>query len=155
MMRHFSLLNPLHPEKPERIKAIVDMLKEKGLWQRCNELGSRHATDEELLMCHENAYIQRIKSLADKSKEELIELTRNPNYVYFHSETFECATLATGCLLQVVDQVCSGKSTNGVAICRPPGHHAYPDSCSGFCIFNSIAIAARYAQNKYSSRVRK
>lgn len=41
------------------------------------------------------------------------------------------------------------KYLNGVSVCRPPGHHAHPDSCSGFCFFNSIAIAAKYAQNKY------
>lgn len=47
------------------------------------------------------------------------------------------------------------KHLNGVAVCRPPGHHAFCDTCSGFCFFNSIAVAVRYAQKKYASSVKR
>ena len=83
--------------------------------------------------------------------EELLADSVNPHSVYYHWETFECASLATGCLLNVLDDVCTNKSSNGFGVIRPPGHHANGDSCSGFCFFNSVAIAARYAQQKYES----
>ena len=104
--------------------------------------------------------------------EELIQLSQNKNSVYYHWETYECACLATGCLLQVVDDVCNKKvawkclnenlffniinfnlfkSNNGIGIVRPPGHHANAHSSSGFCFFNSIAVAAKYAQAKYET----
>lgn len=92
--------------------------------------------------------------LKSKSINELEEMSRNMNSVYFNKKTFECATLATGSLLSVVDNVCSKKYVNGVAVIRPPGHHANSQTCSGFCFFNSVAVASRYAQKKYRS-VRK
>lgn len=107
MMLHYNLLDPHHPERPERIKSILNMLKEKKLYQRCGQIPSRHATDEELFLCHEQNYIERLKTLKDKSNSELMELSRNRDSVYYNSDTYECASLATGCVLKVVDEVCS------------------------------------------------
>ncbi|CAF0704332.1 unnamed protein product [Brachionus calyciflorus] len=151
MMQHYNLIQSQHPERPDRIKRILEALKEKGIYNRCDELKSRHATENEIELCHSKSYIQEIKSLRDKSEEELKQLSKNPDSVFFHSSTFDCASLATGCLLQIVDQVCTNKCLNGVGVIRPPGHHAYSESCSGFCFFNSIAVAARYAQKTYSN----
>lgn len=117
----------------------------------CGKVKSRHATDDELTLCHPQAYINELRQLKHKSISELEEMSRNMNSVYFNSKTFECATLATGSLLSVVDGVCSKKYTNGVAVVRPPGHHANSNSCSGFCFFNSVAVACRYAQKNYKS----
>ncbi|KAK6175214.1 hypothetical protein SNE40_013722 [Patella caerulea] len=64
-------------------------------------------------------------------------------------KSYECALLSAGSVLNVVDTVLSGQAQNGVAINRPPGHHAERDTCMGFCFFNNVAIAAKYAQNKY------
>lgn len=76
----------------------------------------------------------------------------NKDSLYYHWDTYESASLAAGCLLQVVDAVCSKQYSNGVAIVRPPGHHAFAEKASGFCFFNNIALAARYAQEKYRKR---
>jgi acetoin utilization deacetylase AcuC-like enzyme len=52
------------------------------------------------------------------------------------------------------DYFCSGQTRNGVAVVRPPGHHAMADHASGFCIFNNVAIAAKYVQSKFvNSRI--
>nr|QDF21420.1 histone deacetylase 6 isoform X2 [Brachionus koreanus] len=150
MMKHFNLIQLDHPEKPDRIKRILETLKEKKLYYRCKELKSRYATDQEINLCHSLNYIEKIKSVKFKSETELKDLSINNYSVFFNSSTFDCAMLATGCLLQVVDEVCSNRSLNGVGIIRPPGHHAYYKSCSGFCFFNSVAIGAKYAQKKYN-----
>jgi histone deacetylase 6 len=121
----------------------------------CEELPSRKATDAELMLCHTQKYIEELKEYKSKSMEELIECSKNVHSVYYHWDTFECATLATGCLLNVLDNVCTNKSSNGVGVIRPPGHHAYADSSSGFCFFNSVAVAARYAQKTYPEAIKK
>jgi len=146
-------LHPLrnHPENPERIKRIKSKLKDHGLYELCSELPSRKATKQELQLCHPVDYIEKIQAYKSKSTEELTEASKNNDSVYYHWETYECASLATGCLLSIVDDVCTNKSNNGFGIIRPPGHHANADSCSGFCFFNSIGIAAKYAQQTYPS----
>ena len=105
---------------------------------------ARFALDHELELTHDMTYVNSLKTLKSKNKEELIEMSKNPDSVYFHFDTFECAKLATGSVLSVVDAVCSNKFTNGVAICRPPGHHANSNSCSGFCFFNTVAVSKNY-----------
>jgi acetoin utilization deacetylase AcuC-like enzyme len=105
----FFFKQRIHPERPERIIRIINTLKEKNLYQRCKVLNSRYAIDQELELCHKKNYIEYLRKLKSKSKNELIEMTNNPDSVYFHWETFECALLATGCLLSVVDEVCSKK----------------------------------------------
>uniref|UniRef100_A0A670Y9C9 Histone deacetylase 10 n=1 Tax=Pseudonaja textilis TaxID=8673 RepID=A0A670Y9C9_PSETE len=63
--------------------------------------------------------------------------------------TYRCAKLAVGATLQLVDAVLSGKARNGLTLIRPPGHHSQRSAANGFCIFNNVAIAAKYAQRKY------
>ncbi|XP_026682416.1 histone deacetylase 6-like, partial [Diaphorina citri] len=71
-----------------------------------------------------------------------------------HPSTRESAYLAAGCLLEVVDSVLNGESAHGVAIIRPPGHHAEQDEPCGFCIFNNVSVAAKYALDNHGlSRV--
>jgi len=94
-----------------------------------------------LELTHDLGYVNSLKTLKSKTREELIQLSKNPDSVYFHFDTFECAKLAAGSVLSVVDAVCTNKFSNGVAISRPPGHHANSNACSGFCFFNSIAVS--------------
>lgn len=77
--------------------------------------------------------------------DELQNVADAYNSVYFHPKTFECASVAAGSVLQVVDVVLNGCARSGVCVVRPPGHHAESDLPHGFCIFNNAAIAANYA----------
>ena len=107
MMLHYNLAEPGHPEQPDRIKRIMAALKEKNLFQQCTSIESRYATEDEITLCHTKEYIDSLKELKKKTNEELIKMSNNLNSVYFNSETYECALLAAGCLLNVTDQVCS------------------------------------------------
>ena len=108
------------------------------------------ATEEELLLAHEKDYINVIKETSVSDATKLSGKASTFNSVYLHTDTWFSARVAAGTLLQVVDNVLTNKSQSGIAIIRPPGHHADPDSASGFCFFNNTAIAAKYAIKNYN-----
>jgi histone deacetylase 6 len=87
----------------------MDTLRGTGVYERCEKLKSREATLDELKLCHSEDYINSIKELENKTRDELYDLSLNPHSVYYHSKTFVSACLATGCLLEVVDAVCFKK----------------------------------------------
>ncbi|XP_062700271.1 histone deacetylase 6 isoform X2 [Aedes albopictus] len=132
-----------HPEQPERIAKIYTRHEEYKLLSRMKRLKPRHATTTELCMVHSRQHVNVIRRTVER--EEMKQVADQFNSVYFHPKTFECATLAAGSVLQVVDEVLNGQSRSGVCIVRPPGHHAESDMPHGFCIFNNVAIAAQYA----------
>uniref|UniRef100_A0A0R3W2I3 Hist_deacetyl domain-containing protein n=1 Tax=Taenia asiatica TaxID=60517 RepID=A0A0R3W2I3_TAEAS len=66
-----------------------------------------------------------------------------------YEHTYDSASLAAGSLLSVVDDICGGEALHGVAVVRPPGHHAEYDRCMGFCFFNNVALAVRHAQESH------
>ncbi|XP_041652369.1 polyamine deacetylase HDAC10 isoform X2 [Cheilinus undulatus] len=81
--------------------------------------------------------------------EDLKEFTMQYGDVYFHPNIYNCAKLAVGAALQLVDSVMTGKVRNGMALVRPPGHHSMRNAANGFCVFNNVAIAAQYAKQTY------
>nr|XP_031839084.1 histone deacetylase 6 isoform X2 [Nomia melanderi] len=145
MLKHCDISDDTHPEKPNRIISIYKKFQEYNILDRCYVQQGRSATMEELLLAHSKDYIDRIKSTANTKAKELKKLASSFNSIYLHSETWTSARVSTGSLLQVVNSVLNGESQCGVAIIRPPGHHAEEDMPCGFCIFNNIAIAAKYA----------
>ncbi|KZC13630.1 Histone deacetylase 6, partial [Dufourea novaeangliae] len=145
MLKHSDISDDTHPEKPNRISGIYKRFKEYNILDRCYVQQGRSATMEELLLAHSKDHIDRIKGTASLRAKELKKLATTFNSVYLHPETWTSACVSTGSLLQVVDSVLKGESQSGVAIVRPPGHHAGEDMLCGFCIFNNIAVAAKYA----------
>lgn len=111
--------------------------------ERMLKLVTRQATTDELCLAHTRAHVNFIRKTVEKENHR--EIGDTFNSVYFHPATFQCAVTAAGSLLQVVDNVLTGKSRSGIAVVRPPGHHAETDTPHGFCIFNNVAIAANYA----------
>ena len=94
---------------------------------------------------------QYVDTLAGKDDGELREEASKLLSVYFNEETADCAKLAAGSLVSITEAVMEGSVQNGVAIIRPPGHHAEAHCAMGFCIFNNVAIAAKMAQQKYGA----
>ncbi|MEP6963354.1 MAG: histone deacetylase, partial [Acidobacteriota bacterium] len=107
-------------------------------------LKSRQATEDELALVHTRPYIQLAHREIRAGRTELStgDTTISPG-------SLDAALAATGGILNAIDAVVTGKAPNAFCAVRPPGHHARPDQGMGFCIFNSIAVAARYAQRHH------
>jgi acetoin utilization deacetylase AcuC-like enzyme len=131
-----------HPERPERFDAVLRALGALEM----PRVGARAATDDELALCHTRAYI-------DLARREILagmpDLSTGDTAV--SRKSLEVALHAAGGVLNAVDAVAGGKARNAFCCVRPPGHHATPSRGMGFCIFNNIAIAARYAQRKHGA----
>uniref|UniRef100_A0A8C2N3D0 Histone deacetylase 10 n=1 Tax=Cricetulus griseus TaxID=10029 RepID=A0A8C2N3D0_CRIGR len=136
-------------ECPERLTAALDGLRQRGLEQRCLCLSACEASEEELGLVHSPEYIALVQRTQTLAKEELQEMSKQFDAVYFHPSTFHCARLAVGAALQLVDAVLTGAVHNGLALVRPPGHHSQKAAANGFCVFNNVAIAAKHAKQKY------
>ncbi|KAF6090566.1 histone deacetylase 6 [Phyllostomus discolor] len=146
MMDHYNLWDNHHPEIPQRVSRIMCRLEELGLAGRCLTLPARPATDAELLTCHSAEYVGRLRATEKMKTRELHRESANFESIYICPSTFACAQLATGASCCLVEAVLAGEVLNGIAVVRPPGHHAEQDAACGFCFFNSVAVAARHAQ---------
>ncbi|PIK47432.1 putative histone deacetylase 6, partial [Apostichopus japonicus] len=107
---------------------------------------------KKLTLCHTESYIKELAETRKLSAEDLDRKQCEYNSIYLCPDSYDCALLATGSLLNVVDTVLTGKSRSGVAIVRPPGHHADAGNPAGFCFFNSAPIAMKHAQKKYNTQ---
>ncbi|VDN09219.1 unnamed protein product [Dibothriocephalus latus] len=129
--------NSHQPECPARIRRAYELLEEYGLARRCKRTEARVATRDELLRVHDADYVDLIEQTSRLSQADLNEAG---------SHSYDSAVLAVGSLLSVVDDICNYEALYGVAVIRPPGHHAEKDSCAGFCFFNNVALAVRHTQ---------
>ncbi|XP_033018298.1 polyamine deacetylase HDAC10 [Lacerta agilis] len=136
-------------EVPERLSSCYERLKCYNLVERCVSVPVREGTEEEVMLVHSSVYLESVKRTPKMTEEELRKTSAGYDAVFFHPTTYRCAKLAVGGTLDMVDAVMSGKTRNGMALIRPPGHHSQRNAANGFCIFNNVAIAAKYAQRKY------
>jgi len=137
-----------HPECPERISRIWAALKEAGVVGREGVVkleNGRLLTKEEALLVHDEEHWERLMDSEELDQEERDILAEKLNSIFLNSSSIKCGLLAAGGVLSCVDQVISGKSRAGLAVVRPPGHHAEPHTPHGFCLFNNVGIAAQYA----------
>ncbi|MCL7050849.1 hypothetical protein MKW94_008304 [Papaver nudicaule] len=137
-----------HPEIPSRIKAIWSCLKSANIPQRCLVMKAKEAEDKHVGLVHEQKYIQLIKKLTSKSDTQRKKIAGRFDSVYVNEGTPQSAYLAAGGVIEVAEKVAKGELDSGVAIVRPPGHHAEADEALGFCIFNNVAIAASVLMNE-------
>ncbi|NPA53782.1 MAG: histone deacetylase [Aquificae bacterium] len=134
-----------HPERPERVKSIDTFLS--SLKKNLIEIKPRKATAQEIALVHDIYYPQEIMDLCSAGGTYLDPDTRCSIF------TYEAATYAVGAGLEAVDKIKEGVVERVFANVRPPGHHAEYAKAMGFCIFNNIAIAARYAQKQGFEKV--
>jgi acetoin utilization deacetylase AcuC-like enzyme len=130
-----------HVENAERLTVIYEALEEReirGLWHLVEP---RSATIEELRFIHTHSHIQRITATQNKNLTSLDADTQASALSY------QVALLAVGGFLNLLEAIWRGNFQNGFALVRPPGHHAEADRAMGFCLFNNVAIGARYLTN--------
>jgi acetoin utilization deacetylase AcuC-like enzyme len=130
-----------HPECPERVQVIDAHLRSVGLFERLVSFKAEPASRDDVLRAHEANYVERVFALAP-GPGETVQLDGD---TAMNEASLSAALSAAGAAISAVDHVLDGSFSRAFCNVRPPGHHAESDRAMGFCIFNSIAIAARYA----------
>jgi acetoin utilization deacetylase AcuC-like enzyme len=132
-----------HPERPERLQAILRHLERTGYLNTCPSGRVREATREELLRVHQAGYLREIEQLEARGGGSL-----DPDTWVF-PRSMEAARLAAGAAVEAVSDVMSGRDRRALCLIRPPGHHARPGDGMGFCIFANVALAAAEALERF------
>src|SRR5947209_8768394 len=144
-----------HPERPERVQAAMQVLEALNWLERDGlvVMPPREASVDEFAAVHDRAYIQRVKAAAEEVSLEEQHGGRNTRFfatdTYVSSQSYAAAIKAAGAPLTAIDAIMDGQIDNAYCLVRPPGHHALPDEAMGFCLFNNVAVAARYAIDHY------
>ncbi len=133
-----------HPERRERLIATMDHLQHQPWFAGLTRVAPRRAEREWLETTHSDRYIDR--TAADIARG--LPYIDTPD-VGVSRDSFDVAVLAAGGALALADRIVNRELTNGFALLRPPGHHAELSMALGFCLFNNVAITARYLQNRY------
>lgn len=138
---------PDHPERPERLRAIVDRLKATHLWDQLVHLPVVPAPLASVERAHERAYVERLREACELGRPYIDA----PDSTISRA-SYDVALLAAGGVLEAVDAVARKRVRNAFCAVRPPGHHCESNRSMGFCLLNNIAIAAHHilAEHKLS-----
>lgn len=133
-----------HPETPKRYEVVMNALKrDEKFWNSLVEIQPEQASKGLIQAAHTPLHFKKIES----AFAEGIEFIDADTIISMKS--FDAALYGAGGVCRGVDEVMSGNVKNAFVAVRPPGHHATAENAMGFCLFNNVAVAARYAQSKY------
>ncbi len=133
-----------HPETAPRYEVVMNALKNDAeLWANLTEITPEKAAQGLIQAAHTKEHFKRVEGAFENGLERLdadtiVSLT-----------SFDAALYAAGGACRAVDAVMNREADNAFCASRPPGHHATSEHAMGFCLFNNVAVAARYAQNRY------
>ncbi len=142
-----------HPECPQRLGAIEHRLLITGLGDALERREPTPASVAELELAHDRLYIAALRGLTEELQEEVA--AGGPSHRALDPDTainihsWEAALMAAGAARDATDAVLAGELENAFCAVRPPGHHACRSRAMGFCLFNNVALAARYALERH------
>ena len=135
-----------HPEHVGRLRALPRALREHPeLFDALLHHEARHATEQELALAHDPAYIETVRAMASSGGGRL-----DPDTVVSEG-SWDAATAAAGAVLDGVDMSFDGRAIRSFCAVRPPGHHALRAHGMGFCLFGSVGMAAHYARVRHAA----
>jgi acetoin utilization deacetylase AcuC-like enzyme len=132
-----------HPENGQRLIATMALLEECGLLARLHRIAARDATVDELALVHPPAYVEALRSVAERGGGWV-----DPDTL-ITPRSYEVAVRVVGGTLAALDAVVAGDAPSAFCLVRPPGHHASPANAMGFCLLNHVAVAAAYARARH------
>ena len=137
-----------HPENPSRITHTINFLKKEYefksnlIWPSFG-----YAPIDIISLVHSEKYINLVKLESERLNKSIATLSTGDTVI--SNKSYQVARKSVGAMIEGIDQIMQEKVSSAFAFTRPPGHHAFRDKGMGFCIFNNVAIAAKYLQNKY------
>ena len=135
---------PGHPETPLRYTAVMNSLREdEKFWSGLIEITPEKASKGMIQAAHTPQHFKRVEGAFEHGQDRLDADTT------ISMRSFEVGLYAAGGAVAGVDAVMQGNADNAFVVVRPPGHHATAENAMGFCLFNNVAVAARYAKNNY------
>ena len=133
-----------HPEMPERYRVVIDAIKgDEELMKSLVEITPDKASQGIVQAAHTKDHFRRVEEAFANGLDRLDSDTT------ISMQSFDASLFAAGGAVAAVDAVMKGEAKNSFVAVRPPGHHATAERAMGFCLFNNVAVAARYAQNNY------
>lgn len=133
-----------HPETPERYEVVMKVLRsDKKLWGNLTEIQAEKVSKGIIQRAHTPQHFKRVERAVEEGEMYLDADTVISPY------SLEAALYGAGGVCRAVDAVMTGETDNAFVAVRPPGHHATAETAMGFCLFNNVAVAARYAQQNY------
>jgi len=135
---------PGHPETPSRYRVVMDALRSDAtLWSRLVEVQAREAARGDIQAAHSPQLYKHVEKVVSEGIGYLDADTT------VSMRSFDAARYAAGAPCQAIELIMKGEVSNAFVPVRPPGHHATEERAMGFCLFNNVAVAARYAQQHY------
>ena len=146
-------MGPGHPECPERLDAIEDRLLVSGVFDALERYDAPQAALADLELAHDRMHIAVMRGYSELLAEEV--LAGGPQFSQIDPDTsinvhtWNAALRSAGAGMAATDAVMAGEIENAFCAVRPPGHHASRNKAQGFCFFNNVAVAAKYALERY------